>query len=317
MIILLLVSFLVVLVALLTYRKLRKPSLEKFKGKKVVLTGASAGIGEALAKQLIQLGAEVCLVARREELLLKLQVIFDNDTPHCLILIFFQSKAELKQLNANSKTHVIVGDVGDKESCKKIIQKSLEFMGGIDVLLLNAGIGCLIRLEEVPESDLHVLENVTKINYFANVYLTYYALAELKKSKGMIIVNSSLAGIGWSPDRCFYSASKHALRGFFNSLRCEVGKDVQITVAYPDFVKSEIHDICYHDKSQALSRTGYFMSSEECANLILIGAAKGERDYCMTWTGTIALKVNPFLGPLADSIAIKKASSGIVKRKVE
>lgn len=183
-------------------------------------------------------------------------------------------------------------------------------MDNIDVLLLNAGIGCLVRLDEVNESDINVCENVMTINYFANVYLSYFALPHLKNSKGMIIVNSSLAGIGWSPGRCFYSASKHALRGFFNSLRCEVGDKVQITTVYPGFVLSEIHDKAFHS-GNPLKRGAGFMTAERCSELILQGAANGERDYCMTWLGSFALKANPFMGGLSDFIAIRKAKAGI------
>lgn len=184
-------------------------------------------------------------------------------------------------------------------------------MNGLDVLILNAGIGCLVRLDEVPESDLSQCQRIMNVNYFANVHLSYYALNHLKASKGMIIVNSSLAGIGWSPGRCFYSASKHALRGFFNSLRTEVGDDIQITMTYPGFVLTEIHDVAYHAEGKALKRGKGFMTADKCAEIMLTGAANGERDHCMTWLGSFALKFTPFMGPLSDKIAIRKAKAGI------
>merc|ERR1712137_414168 len=272
-------------------KRLRQPSIKsKFQGKRVVITGASAGIGAALAKHFASIGAEVCLVARREESLKLVQ-------------------EQCKAINPSFVSHVIVADVSEKEECKRIIQSSIEAMGGIDVLLLNAGIGCLVRLDKLPEEELSQVERVMNINYFANAYLSYFALDALKASKGMIIVNSSLAGIGWSPDRTIYSASKHALRGFFNSLRCEVGDLVQVTIVYPGFVLSEIHDRCYGNES--VSRNSKFMSAERCAELILQGAAQGARDYPMTWLGSIGYKLNPFLGPLNDRIAIAKAKEGI------
>ena len=220
-------------------------------------------------------------------------------------------KALIHAETPNSRVHVIVGDVGERTDCKRIVEASAELMGGIDVLLLNAGIGCLVELEKVPEEDLAVAQEVMNVNYLANVHLSFYALPLLRVSRGMIIVNSSLAGIGWSPGRCFYSASKHALRGFFNSLRCEVGHEVQVTMTYPGFVMSEIHDRAYHEKGKPLQRSGDFMSAERCAELILQGAAKGSRDYCMTWLGSFALKTTPFLGSLNDILAIRKANSGI------
>ena len=207
--------------------------------------------------------------------------------------------------------HVIVADLGVRADCKRTITEGIELMGGIDVLILNAGVGCLVELEKVPEEDLDVCENVMNLNYTANVHLSYYALAALRKAKGMIIVVSSEAGIAWSPGRCFYSASKHALRGFFNSLRCEVGKEVQITMTYPGFVLTEIHDVAYHEQGKKLSRGKGFMSAERCAELILHGAAKSARDYCMTWMGAVAMKITPFAGSVSDRMAIRKAKAGI------
>lgn len=180
-------------------------------------------------------------------------------------------------------------------------------------MILNAGIGCLKRLEDIPESDLHVIHDVMNLNYFSYAHLTYHALTTLKQNRGVIIVNSSLAGIGWTPDRTVYSASKHALRGFFNSLRCEIGDKVQITTVYPGFVLTEIHDVCYG--SESLSRKGSFMTAEKSAELILQGTANGARDYSLTWLGAFGYKMTPFLGPISDSIAIWKAKSGIAKEK--
>jgi short-subunit dehydrogenase len=197
--------------------------------------------------------------------------------------------------------------------CKVLIEKSIEILGGIDVLLLNAGIGCLKRFDEIPESDLHVIKDVMNLNYFSYAHTTYHALDTLKQNRGMIIVNSSLAGIGWTPDRTVYSASKHALRGFFNSLRCEIGDQVQVTTVYPGFVLTEIHDVCYG--SESLSRQGNFMTAEKGAELILQGAANGARDYNLTWLGAFAYKLGPILGPVSDIIAIRKAKSGLAKQK--
>jgi short-subunit dehydrogenase len=215
------------------------------------------------------------------------------------------------KINPKFKSHIIQCDIGELEQSKTLIQKSIELMGGIDVLILNAGIGCLSRLDAIPEKDLHIVQDVMNVNYFANAHLTYYALDSLVRNRGMIIVNSSIAGVGWSPERTVYSASKHALRGFFNSLRCEIGDQVQITTVYPGFVLTELHDTCYG--SETLTRKGEYMTAEKSAELILQGAADKVRDYNLTWLGALGYRVNPILGRISDIIAIRKAQSGIAR----
>ena len=96
------------------------------------------------------------------------------------------------------------------------------------------------RLDEMQ--DLSLYEELMRTNYFGAIYPTFYALPHLKKSRGRIVVVSSLAGLTGVPERTGYAATKHALFGFFESLRIELqGTGVTVTMVAPDFVRSEIH----------------------------------------------------------------------------
>ena len=91
--------------------------------------------------------------------------------------------------------------------------------------------------------DLAMLERIMQVNYFGAVYVTHYALPYLKETRGRLVAVSSLAGKNGVPTRSGYAASKHALAGFFNTLRIELlGTGVSVTIIYPGFVTSEIRE---------------------------------------------------------------------------
>lgn len=291
----LLVKVLIALVAVLVIRAVvRKRMLKRSRAqfydkKRVLLTGASAGIGLAIANELASYGAALTLAARRKD---RLEGIAE----------------ELREKHPKCTVSIVECDVSVEEQCAAMVEEAVAAMGGLDVLILNAGIGCLMTLAEAPDTSTY--RKVMDVNYFGCVYPTFYAMSHLRKSSGTIVVNSSLAGIGWTPGRTAYSASKHALRGFFNSLRCEE-KNVQITTVYPGFVLSEIHD-------RALKKEGgdelerdlsSFMTAERASELILHAAHAGERDYPLTGLGTFAFYAQAAMGGIADRIAIKKAAA--------
>ena len=192
------------------------------------------------------------------------------------------------------------------------MEEAAKKMGGIDVLILNAGQTCLMRVKETD--DITIADKVMRLNYLGYVYCTYYSLDQLLSSKEpIIIVNSSIAGIGWGPYRSFYSASKHALRGFFNSLRCE-HPEIQITSVYPGYVYSQIHEKALREKgSSELQRNQKeFMQTDHACSLILKGVAQRYRDYCLTGNAYF-FGMLPFLGNIVDKIAIKKTHGGFKK----
>jgi short-subunit dehydrogenase len=125
------------------------------------------------------------------------------------------------------------------------------------------------------------------------------------------VVISSLAGKTGVPTRTGYSASKHALHGFFDSLRCELaGSGVTVTIICPGYVATGIRRYIIGDDGHPMDKSytneSKFMSAENCAGIILKAAAKGKREVVMTWTGKAGQYIKPFLPGLIDRIALKK-----------
>lgn len=177
----------------------RNRSNTAYFGKVVVITGASSGIGEALALFYASLGASLVLAARRSD---KLKSVAD------------------KCSKLGSPVLCVQADVSKEEDCKNLIEKTIDETGRIDILILNAGITMLKRLDELKNLD--GVKKLMDVNFWGTVYCTFHALKYLKESRGTICVVSSLLGKGWAPTRTAYAASKHALDGFFHSLRLEV-----------------------------------------------------------------------------------------------
>jgi NAD(P)-dependent dehydrogenase (short-subunit alcohol dehydrogenase family) len=190
-----------------------------YTGKSIVVTGASQGIGKALCLALAPQRPRLVLaagdVARRVE-------------------VAAAGRA------AGAESLVVSTDVTSPDECRRLVDRTVETFGGLDVLLNNAGVSMNARFDEIE--DLALYERLMKVNYLGCVYPTHYALPHLKKSRGQIVVMSSLAGLNGVPTRTGYAASKHAVFGFFDSLRIELaGSGVSVTVVAPYFVLSEIH----------------------------------------------------------------------------
>ena len=131
-------------------------------------------------------------------------------------------------------------DVACEAQCRTLVERAVAHFGGVDVLVNNAGpqhVGALRRAH-----DLSVYERIMRVNYLGCVWLTHAALPHLKRSRGQIVVVGSLLGFTGVPTRTGYAASKHAVIGFFDSLRIElIGTGVDVTMVAPDFVVTEIH----------------------------------------------------------------------------
>jgi len=185
-----------------------------FRNRAVLVTGASQGIGREIALQLARHGARVGLMAR--------------------------SRSDLEATAAACRTEgaqalILPGDVGSETDCAAAVRSTCADFGSLDMLIANAGISMLSAFEDLDE--LEPLERVMRVNYFGAVYCTRHALPHLIASRGRIVAVSSLSGLTGVPTRTGYAASKHAMRGFFDSLRIELRRHgVSVTVAYPGFV---------------------------------------------------------------------------------
>ncbi len=191
--------------------------MKSLKDRVIVITGASSGIGEAMAELYAQKGARVVLGARSTD---KLKELADR----------IESKG--------GKVAYCGVDVGDEQQCKALIDKAVESFGGVDILICNAGISMRALFDDV---DLDVLHKLMDVNFWGTVNCCKYALPYIQASKGSIVGISSVAGIHGLPCRTGYSASKYAMTGFLDTLRVEnLKKGVHVMVACPGFTASNV-----------------------------------------------------------------------------
>lgn len=219
-----------------------------YENKTIILTGASEGIGRALALELAADRPNLVLAARNAERLESLASDCESMGANCL---------------------VVPTDVTDEAACKALVEKAVEKFGDLDVLVTNAGGTMWTHLDEL--SDPSILEKLMRLNYLGSAWCTYYALPELKKSRGQIVAVASVVGLTGVPTRTGYSASKHAMMGFFDSLRIELAPHgVGVTIIAPDFVLSEIHRRALGPDGKPMNLSPLegkkgIMTSEQCA----------------------------------------------------
>jgi short-subunit dehydrogenase len=263
-----------------------------YTGKTIILTGASSGIGRALALALAEQRPRLVLAAR------------DRAALEEVAALCHQKGAD---------TLVVPTDVSVAEECRALVDAAIDRFKVLDVLVNNAGIGMIARFDEV--TDLSVYDRLMKVNYLGSVYPTYYALPYLKTSRGQIVVVSSLAGLTGVPTRTGYAASKHAVFGFFDSLRIELhGTGVDVTVIAPYFVRSEIHRRAAGANGQPLGTSPMqeerIMTAEECAAESVRAMEARQRVLVMTLKGKLGRLVRPILPGLVDFLARRAVEKG-------
>jgi NAD(P)-dependent dehydrogenase (short-subunit alcohol dehydrogenase family) len=184
------------------------------RGRVVLLTGASSGLGHALALEFARRGACLALHARDAA---RLEAV----------------RAECAGLGARSLA--ITGDVRDPQDCCRLVDSTLETFGRIDYLVLNAGIGMWAELAHVE--DLGAFRTLIETNYLGAVNCTVHALPHVIAARGLVAVISSIQGRIGVHRHTGYAASKHALQGFFDSLRIELeGSGVDVLMVYPTWL---------------------------------------------------------------------------------
>jgi len=170
----------------------------------------------------------------------------------------------------------------------------------------NAGITMWSRFDALQ--DLSIFERIMEVNYLAPVRLTALSLPHLKQSKGLLVAVASLAGLTGVPERSGYAASKHALIGFFDSLRIELrGSGVDVSVIAPDFVVSEIHKRAIGPDGEPLGASPMMqtriMTAEDCAARIVRAIEKRERLVLMSARGKLGRWLKLLSPALIDRIA--------------
>ncbi len=230
--------------------------------KVVVITGASSGIGKALAEKYAAEGWNLVLAARREELLSEIQ-------------------GKLK----NVEVLTVKTDVTVEDDCKNLMERAIEKFGKIDVLINNAGISMRALFNDV---DLDVLRRLMDVNFWGTVYCTKYALPHLLKTKGSVVGIISVGGHIGLPGRTGYSASKFAVRGFLQTIRVENLKTgLHVLIVAPGFTSSEIRKSALNAQGGKQGETprneSGMMSAEECATHIYKAVRKRKRELVLTF----------------------------------
>lgn len=191
--------------------------MKTLKDKVIVITGASSGIGEAMAKVYAARGAKVVLGARNVQ---KLQLL----------------AGEIRERGGLAAYCGV--DVTRPEECRALIDTAVREFGGLDVLICNAGISMRALFDDV---DLEVLHKLMDVNFWGTVNCCKFALPYLQASKGSIVGVSSVAGLHGLPARTGYSASKYAMTGFLETLRIEnLKKGLHVMIACPGFTASNV-----------------------------------------------------------------------------
>jgi short-subunit dehydrogenase len=222
-----------------------------FSDRVIVITGASSGIGRALALELAQQRPKLVLAARDARRL---------------------ADAAAACMQRGADTLVAETDVTVPEQCANLIARAIERFSRLDVLVNNAGRAMWTRFDEL--TDLSVMEDIMRLNYFGSVCCTHFALAHLRQSRGLVVAIASVSGLVGAPLLSGYEASKHAMIGFFESLRIELAASgVGITIIAPDFVQSEILSRAVDAKGQPLNTSpldqNKLMTAEACARRIV------------------------------------------------
>lgn len=233
--------------------------MEYIHNKTIWITGASSGIGEALTKQFSHQGVKLIISARRVDELNR-----------------------VKDECANQEhISVLPLDLADSDSHELATQQAIAAFGQVDILINNGGRS---QRSLVKDTILQVDRDLMEVNYFGSISLTKCLLPHmLERGSGHFVVVTSLTGIFGTPYRSGYAASKHALHGFFDSMRAELeDSGIKVTIAAPGFVKTNVSINAFQGDGQALGKMddaqANGLTPEKCASVIVKAIAKQKRE---------------------------------------
>lgn len=264
----------------------------KYKDKTIWITGASSGIGEALTINLAAQGAKLIISSRRPEAL-------DVVKEKC---------------GANRDKIVAIEplDLGSTESVNQAADKVLSSFKSIDYMFHNGGMS---QRSLAEETGIEIDRRLMEVNYFGAVALTKRVLPVfIGQQSGHFVVTSSLCGIVGIPLRAAYCASKHALHGYFDTLRAEQKTNgIHVTIACPGFVRTNIslnaidRDGVATGKMYKAQQEG--MAPEVCARKILLGVASKKKEMYIGGKEILMGYFKRYLPPLYYSLAPNSMSS--------
>lgn len=255
-------------------------------GARYLLTGASSGIGRALALELARRGARLFVTARREQRLQELA----KDAAHL-----------------NTQIHNASGDITDAQFREKLVAMALkQWHGALDGLINAAGVG---YFGDFPEATSNEIEATINVDVIAPLELSRLCIPALAKGTKPLIVNiGSVLGHVPAPRKAAYVASKFAIRGFSDSLRMELApKGIDVLHVSPSTTATEFFDIATDDnqlKSKMLKRA---MSPAQVAIEIVAGMRHGRRELVLSAGGRWLVRLHHFLPRLAERLMAKFA----------
>jgi short-subunit dehydrogenase len=252
-----------------------------YRGKTVWITGASSGIGAALAVGLAKRGATLILSARRLDKL-------EATAGAC----------------RKAVVHLLPMDVAAADSLAERTQRALAFTGQIDIMVHNAGVG---QRSLAVETALDVDRSMMETNFFGPVAITKHLLPSMRaRGQGTIVVMSSVLGVFGAPRRSGYAASKHALHGYFDSMRAELQREgIRVLMVCPGRVKTEFSQNAFegdgarHGQMDASSYAG--LSAERVAERTVRALDRSEQEVIVAKWETLP-------------VLMKRVSPGLLRR---
>jgi short-subunit dehydrogenase len=255
-------------------------------GKRVVLTGASSGIGWYLATQLIGLGASVVVDGRRQERLSQLRLSVGN----------------------SKKLIAISGDICDSTHRLQLINTAVDRFGGIDLLINNAGVGAIGAFEHAsPERLRQILE----VDFIAAAELTRLAIPHLKKGSEPVICNvNSVLGYRGVPGKSEYCAAKFAMRGWSQSLRLELRQyGIDVVAVSPSTTRSEFFSSLIQTEKSASSPSLGSQSCQTVARNIIKAVRRRHLDSILSPGGKALVWLSQMLPRLTDSLLLRYSAT--------
>lgn len=262
--------------------------IKSFQNKVVWITGASSGIGEALAKAFAHEGAILLLSARR---ISELERVKEDCVGAAAVHLFPLDLTNHTQLS---------------EVAKNVLNQF-----EVDVLVNNGGISQRSLTLETP---IEIDRKIFEVNFFGHIFLTKWVVPQMvKRGSGVVVTISSLTGLWGFYLRSAYAASKHALHGFYESLRMEVEDyGVQVSLVTPGFIAT---DISKHAIDKAGNESGAMdnnqangISPEECARQIIYGVKAGKDVFAVGGKETRGVWVRRMFPKLFKKILKKQAA---------
>jgi len=258
------------------------------KGKVVIVTGASSGIGEATARQFGREGAKVVLAARRVD---KLEALAQ----------------EINAMGSGAETLVVQADLSKLEDIQALIKQTLDKFNRIDVLVNNAGFGRLDWLENLdPVKDI---QSQFDVNVMGVIQTTRQALpVMIKQRSGSIINMCSMAGLVATPTYTIYAACKHAVHGFSEALRREVKPwGIDVSMVYPGGVVTEFASHAgIKRKTKATTPKSLLLTADQVGSAVVQLVRRPRAMWILPWAWSFTVWMNRNLNRLVDYTTINR-----------